>query len=127
MKKDIKFALVLSSVLMLTAVGLGAFGAHGLEGKVAAKALNTWKTGVSYQIYHALALLGLAAVNNQFKSLRLSMTYNLFLLGTALFSFNCYIYVPTSIKAIAMIIPLGGVAFMIGWLLAIRTFIKDLK
>ena len=68
MKKDIKFALVLSSVLMLTAVGLGAFGAHGLEGKVAAKALNTWKTGVSYQIYHALALLGLAAVNNQFKS-----------------------------------------------------------
>ncbi|MBG59139.1 MAG: hypothetical protein CME67_05135 [Halobacteriovoraceae bacterium] len=112
---------------MLTAVGLGAFGAHGLEGKVAAKALNTWKTGVSYQIYHALALLGLAAVNNQFKSLRLSMTYNLFLLGTALFSFNCYLYVLTSIKAIAMIIPLGGVAFMIGWLLAIRTFIKDLK
>ena len=46
MKKNVKFALILGSVFMLTAVGLGAFGAHGLEGKVSAKALSTWKTGV---------------------------------------------------------------------------------
>ncbi|MBC74742.1 MAG: hypothetical protein CME64_01885 [Halobacteriovoraceae bacterium] len=112
---------------MLTAVGLGAFGAHGLEGKVSAKALSTWKTGVSYQIYHALALLGLAAIHSQYQSLKLSMTYNLFLLGTALFSFNCYLYAVTGIKVIAMIIPLGGISFMVGWLLAVKTFIKDFK
>tara|TARA_Y100000780_G_scaffold232456_1_gene264125 strand:- start:42241 stop:42624 length:384 start_codon:yes stop_codon:yes gene_type:complete len=127
MKKNVKFALILGSVFMLTAVGLGAFGAHGLEGKVSAKALSTWKTGVSYQIYHALALLGLAAIHSQYQSLKLSMTYNLFLLGTALFSFNCYLYAVTGIKVIAMIIPLGGISFMVGWLLAVKTFIKDFK
>lgn len=127
MKKNVKFALILGSVFMLTAVGLGAFGAHGLEGKVSAKALSTWKTGVSYQIYHALALLGLAAIHSQYQSLKLSMTYNLFLLGTALFSFNCYLYTVTGIKVIAMIIPLGGISFMVGWLLAVKTFIKDFK
>lgn len=127
MNRDIKLALVSSSIFLFLAVALGAFGAHGLEGKVAAKALNTWQTGVTYQFYHALALLGLASLHARFEGLKLTWTYRLFFAGIIFFSFNCYLYTLTGIKTFGMIVPIGGLSFLAGWIFAIKTFVKDLK
>lgn len=125
--KDIKLALVLSAVFMFLAVALGAFGAHGLEGKVSERALETWKTGVTYQFYHALALLGLASLHSRFASLNPKWSYRFFTIGILLFSFNCYLYTVTGVKTFALIVPLGGLSFLAGWIFTIKTFLKDLK
>lgn len=125
--KTIKSPLIAAGIFLFLAVALGAFGAHGLEGRVGPKALNTWKTGVTYQFYHAFGLLVLACLNAQFKELKLSWTYKFFIVGIILFSFNCYLYTLTSIKTFAMIVPLGGVSFLIGWLFCLKTFVRDLK
>lgn len=127
MNKDIKLAVVLSGIFMFLAVALGAFGAHGLEGKVSEKALGTWQTGVTYQFYHALALLGLASLNARFESLKLVWTYRFFFAGVIFFSFNCYLYTLTGIKTFAMIVPLGGLSFLAGWIFMVKTCVKDLK
>lgn len=127
MNKDIKLALVISSIFMFLAVALGAFGAHGLEGKVSLKALGTWKTGVTYQFYHALALLALGAIHSKFHTLKLVWTYRFFFAGVVFFSFNCYLYTLTGIKVFALIVPLGGLAFLAGWAFAIKTFVSDLN
>ena len=127
MNKNIRIALVISSIFMFMAVALGAFGAHGLEGKVTLKALGTWETGVTYQFYHALALLALASLNARFENLKLTWAYRLFFVGVVFFSFNCYLYTLTGIKTFAMIVPLGGLSFLAGWIVVIKTFMKDLK
>lgn len=127
MAKDVKLALVLGSIFMFLAVALGAFGAHGLEGKISDKALDTWQTGVEYQFYHALALLALAGVHARYAGLKLTWTYRLFFAGTVFFSFNCYLYALAGIKTFAMMVPLGGLSFLAGWLFAIKTFIKDAR
>lgn len=127
MNKTVKQALVFSSIFLFIAVALGAFGAHGLEGKVAEKALGTWKTGVTYQFYHAFALMILASLHSRYESLKLTWIYKLFIVGIILFSFNCYVYTLTGIKTFAMIVPLGGLSFLAGWIICIKTFIKDLK
>lgn len=125
--KTIKSALVAGAIFLFLAVGLGAFGAHGLENKVSEKALGAWKTGVTYQFYHAFALLVLASLNARFESLKLNWSYKLFIIGIIFFSFNCYLYTLTSIKTFGMLVPIGGLSFLAGWAFCIKTFIRDLK
>ncbi len=99
------------------AVALGAFGAHGLEGKLTEKALNAWGKAVQYQMFHTGAILVTALLLAKYEVTSLSMAGWLFLIGIILFSGSLYIYATTSIKTFAMITPLGGVAFLIGWIL----------
>ncbi|RLA64831.1 MAG: DUF423 domain-containing protein [Epsilonproteobacteria bacterium] len=102
------------SIFLFLAVGLGAFGAHGLEKMLTAKLLATYKTGVTYQFYHGFALLLIGILQLQLK-IDLSKIAYFFLAGIILFSFNCYLYSMTQIKILAMIIPFGGVSFLLGW------------
>lgn len=104
------------ALLLLAAVAIGAFGAHGLKDIVVGKYLLTFKTGSQYHFYHAFALLILGVIKEVFNELDLRVTYLSFLVGIALFSFNCYLYAITQLKTFAMIVPIGGVLFMIGWL-----------
>jgi uncharacterized membrane protein YgdD (TMEM256/DUF423 family) len=105
---------ITACILLALAVIIGAFGAHGLEGKISLKAQETYQTGVTYHFYHALALLFLSAFHHHKIFSKLACVF--LGVGILLFSFNCYLYAVTGIKTFAMVVPLGGLSFILGWL-----------
>ena len=109
--------LWLAGVLGMLAVLLGAFGAHGLETRVDARMLQRFHTGVEYQFYHALALLGVGLLRLHVPQRWLDYAGYAFITGIVLFSGSLYLYVLTGVRAVAMITPVGGMAFVVGWLL----------
>lgn len=112
-----RFFLILGSTSGAVAVMLGAFGAHALRNSLSAALLNTFETGVRYQMYHALALFAVAfAISRYGPSNLLSAGGGLFIAGTILFSGSLYLLAATNIKWMGAITPLGGVAFIGGWL-----------
>ena len=115
MKKD--HFLLIASVSGMLAVALGAFGAHGLEKLVDAMMLQRFHTGVEYQFYHSLALLLISILYKQIKNKYVYYAGYAFLLGIVLFSGSLYLYVLTQIKAFALVTPLGGLSFIVGWVL----------
>jgi uncharacterized membrane protein YgdD (TMEM256/DUF423 family) len=121
-----KKMLLLGGSSLFLAVLLGAFGAHGLKNILDGAAMGTFKTGITYQFYHGIGLVILALVSKTF-NIELKRSAFLFVLGTVLFSFNCYLYAITQVKIIALIIPLGGVSFITGWLLFIISISKKEK
>jgi uncharacterized membrane protein YgdD (TMEM256/DUF423 family) len=112
-----KKSLILSTLILALAVFIGAFGAHGLKNIVTADKLVTFETGVRYQFYHGFALLMVALTQQQLPMIKLQGSFYCFLIGILLFSFNCYFYVLSDLKVFAMIIPVGGLLFMMGWLI----------
>lgn len=113
--------LALASLLGSLAVALGAFGAHGLEKILEPAMLQRYHTGVEYQFYHSLALLGVGLWFKMAPSKRLSYAGLMFTLGIILFSGSLYVYALSGIKTFGMITPLGGVAFIAGWALMLYT------
>ncbi len=110
--------LVLGSLLAGLAVALGAFGAHALRDRLGADLLNTFEIAVRYQMYHALALLAVGLVLARFSSSNLvPISGWLFLAGIVLFSGSLYLLCFTGVRWLGAITPLGGVAFILGWLL----------
>jgi uncharacterized membrane protein YgdD (TMEM256/DUF423 family) len=99
------------------AVVAGAFGAHGLEGRVTAGRLETFKTGVTYQMYHALALLFVGWAAFQGASGPVTWAGYAFIAGIVIFSGSLYLLVLTDTGWLGAITPIGGVAFIIGWIL----------
>ncbi len=97
-------------------VALGAFGAHGLRARLTVQDLETFKTGVSYQMYHALALLGVGiALIHWTNSGFLGIAGWLFVAGTLLFSGSLYALTLSGIRWLGAITPFGGLAFIAGW------------
>jgi uncharacterized membrane protein YgdD (TMEM256/DUF423 family) len=123
--------IIVGSVSAAIAVAMGALGAHGLENwlgvnfpESAAKRLANWKTGATYQIYHSLGmiLVGLLANFSGRKKL-LNVAGVLMLVGILLFSGMLYAWVITDNRTIVMIVPLGGLSFILGWVtMAIASF-----
>lgn len=113
-----KLFLFLAALNGFLAVALGAFGAHGLEGKIPDKYLNIWKTGVTYQMFHAGGLLAVALLIGK-TSIITSLSWSgwLFVIGIVLFSGSLYVLSLTQIGVLGAITPLGGVAFLAGWVL----------
>ena len=99
------------------AVLFGAFGAHALKHFVAPDKLVTFETGVRYQFTHGFALLAIGFFQHLYPQVRLGATFMCFLVGIILFSFNCYFYALSGLKVFAMLVPVGGVLFMGGWIL----------
>ena len=110
--KDKKTWIIISAVSGFTAVAIGAFGAHGLREKLTPEMLEVYKTGVLYQFIHTIVLLILSLTN----FIKSTIPSILFLSGIILFSFSLYIYSTSGIQFFAMITPVGGVCFLIGWL-----------
>jgi uncharacterized membrane protein YgdD (TMEM256/DUF423 family) len=106
--------LILGSISGFLAVAFGAFGAHGLTGVVDEHAIEVFKTGAQYQMYHALALIALGPVTAKNPSQALVPGYA-FVVGTALFSGSLYLMAVTGAKWLGAITPIGGVSFMVGW------------
>ena len=112
-----KFFLVVAAINGFLAVALGAFGAHGLEGKITDKMILTWEKAVTYQMFHTVALLATAFAMFKIQATSLNWAGITFLIGIILFSGSLYFYSTTGIKSLAMITPFGGVFFLIGWIL----------
>lgn len=109
---DKKIWTIISAVSGFTTVALGAFGAHGLKSTISAEMLEIFKTGIFYQFVHTIVLLILSVTN----FIKGKISSILFLLGIILFSFSLYLYSTSGIKIFAIITPVGGVCFLIGWL-----------
>jgi uncharacterized membrane protein YgdD (TMEM256/DUF423 family) len=108
--------LIIGSLSGLIAVTAGAFGAHTLRDRISADLLAIFETGVRYQMYHALALLAVAwAITRWTNSLTVVAGW-LFVAGTLIFSGSLYALSLTGARWLGAIAPLGGVAFIGGWL-----------
>jgi uncharacterized membrane protein YgdD (TMEM256/DUF423 family) len=107
--------LVIAAVNGLLAVAAGAFGAHGLQGRIDAHALQVFETGARYHMYHALAI-GLAAFAIRDAAAGpATAAAGFFLAGILLFSGSLYLLALTGTKLLGIVTPFGGVCFLIGW------------
>ena len=107
--------LILGAVVAGLGVALGAFGVHGLTGRVTPERLETFKTGVEYHLIHALALLVVSWAATQWPGWAVHASGYLFLVGIVFFSGSLYVLVLTDTSWLGAITPLGGVAFIVGW------------
>lgn len=108
--------IAISGVLGALAVGLGAFGAHGLRQRLAPEALGWWETAAQYQFYHVLALFGVALLMHHAGPSRLLQAIAVaFLVGIVLFSGSLYAMALTGIRGLGALTPLGGLAWLVGW------------
>lgn len=117
--------LAIASVLAGLAVALGAFASHALKESLTAQSLQIWETGTKYQMYHALALFLVALLISQQETSSISLTIAgyAFIVGILLFSGSLYALSLTNIKILGAITPIGGVAFLIGWVCLVITAI----
>ncbi len=101
----------------LLAVAVGAFGAHLLEGRISDHYLEIYNTGVQYHMFHAAGILLVAALADKLHSRKLAAwAFRLLLAGIVLFSGSLYTLAVTGIGVLGAITPLGGIAFIAGWL-----------
>jgi len=112
--------IITASVFGMLAVIAGAFGAHGLQGKLSAKNLEVWHTAVQYQFYHTFALIFLSTLA-RFNLRIVGHCYMLFSLGIILFSGSLYLLACSALlnwswlPMLGPITPIGGVLFIAGW------------
>ncbi len=113
------FWLLLAGALnMFLAVALGAFGAHALRAALPPDLMAVFHTGNQYHVYHALGLFAVALAAARFRASRLIRLSGVFILaGIILFSGSLYVLSLTGQRWIGAITPVGGTAFLTGWLL----------
>jgi uncharacterized membrane protein YgdD (TMEM256/DUF423 family) len=99
----------------LVAVGLGAFGAHGLKGVASAEAVGWWETAARYHLFHSLALLALGLFQQHRPGGDAAGFCLLF--GSAVFSGTLYAMALGAPRWLGAVTPVGGLAMMLGWLL----------
>ena len=109
-------ALVLAAVLLFAAVATGAFGAHALKARLAPDALAVWQTAVQYHFWHGLGLLGVGVLLARTpESAPLAVAAWLLVAGVVLFSGSLYALALTGVRALGMVTPIGGMAFLAAW------------
>jgi uncharacterized membrane protein YgdD (TMEM256/DUF423 family) len=106
--------LLVGAVNGFLAVAAGAFAAHGLEARVAPRALEIFQTGAQYHLTHALAIVGTSLVRGP-AAKRAAIAAWLFTLGIVLFSGSLYFLVLANSNALVLATPLGGVSLLGGW------------
>lgn len=111
-----RFAATAGAVLAGIGVALGAFGAHALRARLEPRSLEIYETGVRYQMYHAFALLAVAWLLSRNIPAAANAGWA-FMLGTLLFSGSLYLMALTGWRWLGPVTPLGGAAFLVGWLL----------
>lgn len=105
------------AVAGLLAVAIGAFGAHVLEDLISGRYMEIYRTGVQYHMFHSAGILLIAALADKLPSRKLTAwAFRLLLAGIIIFSGSLYILAVTGWEALGAITPIGGVAFVAGWL-----------
>jgi uncharacterized membrane protein YgdD (TMEM256/DUF423 family) len=107
--------LALGAISAFVAVGAGAFGAHALRTRLAPDLLAVFETGARYQMFHALALLAVSWAVSREHGSAAQVAGWLFVTGTVLFSGSLYALALSGVRALGMVTPLGGAAFLAGW------------
>jgi uncharacterized membrane protein YgdD (TMEM256/DUF423 family) len=107
---------IIGSISALIAVGLGAFAAHALKGRLDAGLLATFEVGVRYQMYHALALFAVAWAITRWPGSTVIASGWLFVAGTMLFSGSLYAISLTGARWLGPITPVGGILLLAGWI-----------
>jgi len=107
----------LGCVFGFLAVALGAFGAHGLKNILDDYSLGIYKTAVDYQMWHSLALLAVGLLSRNNNPALLKYSGCAFSFGILVFSGTLYLLALTKIKWLGAITPIGGLSFLIGWIL----------
>ena len=126
-EKMSKVFVLAGAIAGFLAVALGAFGAHGLRGRLDESLLSAFNTGAQYQMYHALALVAVGLLLQRFPAQRaLHWSGGFFLAGILLFSGSLYLLTLTQIGWFGPITPIGGLSFMVGWLLLAVGAVKAL-
>ncbi|GAB4513564.1 MAG: DUF423 domain-containing protein [Allomuricauda sp.] len=123
-------AQLMGALYGLLAVVFGAFGAHALKKKLTPELLQSFETGVKYQMYHAIMLLILGFNLNFDKPLD-SWIVNCFIFGTLLFSFSIYALCLGAAKGskprfLGPVTPIGGLLLVVGWALLLYSFVANL-
>ena len=118
-----KLFIILGALCTMMSVGTGAFGAHGLEGKLSDKYMSVWEKAVNYQMYHGLGLIIIGVISGT-ASINVNWAGWLLFLGVVFFSGSLYILALTQIRILGAITPIGGVLFIAGWLMLIISTFK---
>ena len=112
-----RFWIVCAGIAGATGVIAGAFGAHGLEKWASEDLLEIWRTGSTYQLFHAPALLGVGLLVQAYGNRRaFSISGWAFLTGIVVFSGSLYLLVLTGQRWLGPITPIGGLSLILGWL-----------
>ncbi len=123
--------LITGSILGLTAVILGAFGAHGLKDSLTVEALNSFETGVRYQMYHSFLLLIVSSIL-PLNTKSLNTIFYLVISGIIFFSGSIYLLSTKAltgidISAFAWVTPIGGALLISAWISITYSLIKSAK
>ena len=108
--------LLLGSLSGLAGVALGAFAAHGLRTRLPAEMLDIFEVGVRYQMYHALGLVAVALAFGRWPRPEFVVAGWSFVVGTLVFSGSLYVLSLSGIRWLGAVTPIGGLAFLLGWL-----------
>lgn len=112
--------LVAGALAMALAVACGAFGAHGLRGRIGDDLLTIWETAARYHAYHALGLVALGLLGEHLRSAPprlLALAGRLMVAGIFLFSGSLYLLAASGVRWLGAITPLGGASWIAAWLL----------
>jgi uncharacterized membrane protein YgdD (TMEM256/DUF423 family) len=110
-----RFFAIAGAIASLTGVAVGAFGAHGLRGRLTPADLEIFETGVRYHMYHALGLFAVAWVASRWPSGTANWAGWLLIVGIVVFSGSLYTLVLTGQRWLGAVTPIGGVALIAGW------------
>ena len=119
-----KIGLIIGSLYCFLTVILGAFGAHALKDKLSEYSMSIYDKAVFYQVFHAIGILVVSILGQLFNTQDFNISGWFFVIGIVLFSGSLFILSITGIKWLGAITPIGGVMFIVGWLLL---FFKVLK
>lgn len=121
-----KTFFALACLFGAAAVALGAFGAHALDGRVEARLLEVFETGARYQMYHSLALIAVVVAINYWPQSSLPVIAGwLFVAGIIIFSGSLYLLTFSGKSWLGAITPIGGVAFISGWICLAITALRS--
>jgi uncharacterized membrane protein YgdD (TMEM256/DUF423 family) len=111
-----RFFFFCGSISAFLAVAFGAFGAHLLKNRLTSEMADIFEVGVRYHMFHALALLAVGWAISRRSNTSLLAAGWLFLFGTVVFSGSLYLLSLTGLRWLGAITPIGGAAFLLGWL-----------
>lgn len=119
-----KMLIILGAINALISVAAGAFGAHGLEGKLTAHYLEVWETACRYQMYHGLGLILLGILNGVTGTTMFNAAGIVMFIGIILFTGSLFVLSTTGIGILGAITPIGGVMFIAAWVMTIIQVLK---
>ena len=122
--------VIIAAIFISLSIILGAFGAHGLEGKVSAHGIEVWNTASEYQMYAGLGLLAIGLASDNFK-FSLKWFSICLITGSIIFSVLLYLValheLNPSLKILGAFVPIGGALMIISWIILIINLVKTSK